>query len=47
VNFLAYRIHSSETTAGLLETIGGFRLEYRGVTDIKVKFNKNYEIYLI
>ncbi len=36
--FLAYRIHSSETTAGLLEEIGGFHLEYRGVTEIKVKF---------
>jgi len=45
--FLAYRIHSSETTAGLLEEIGGFHLEYRGVTEIKVKFDKNDEIYLI
>lgn len=34
---LAYRIHSSETTAALLEDIGGFRLEFRGVTEIKVK----------
>lgn len=36
--FLAYRIHSSETTAALLEEIGGFHLEYRGVTEIKVGF---------
>jgi hypothetical protein len=26
----------SETTAGLLEEIGGFHLEYRGITEIKV-----------
>ena len=35
-SILAFRIHSSETTASLLEEIGGFRLEYRGVTEIKV-----------
>lgn len=34
---LAYRIHSSESTADLLEQIGGFRMEFRGVTEIKVK----------
>ena len=33
---MAFRIHLSETTAGLLEEIGGFRLEYRGITEIKV-----------
>jgi hypothetical protein len=38
LDFLAYRIHSSETTADLLQEIGGFHLEYRGVTDIKVHF---------
>jgi hypothetical protein len=38
LNFVAYRIHSSETTAALLEEIGGFHLDYRGVTEIKVKF---------
>lgn len=38
---LAYRIHSSETTADLLEEIGGFHLEYRGVTEIKVGFSAN------
>jgi hypothetical protein len=37
--FPAYRIHASETTAGLLEEIGGFNLEYRGVTEIKVNVN--------
>jgi hypothetical protein len=47
LDFLAYRIHSSETTAGLLEEIGGFHLEYRGVTEIKVNFDKNDEIYSI
>ncbi|CAF4795042.1 unnamed protein product [Rotaria sp. Silwood1] len=40
---MAYRIHSSETTAGLLEEIGGFHLEYRGVTDIKGR--GNYKTY--
>jgi hypothetical protein len=39
---LAYRIHSSETTAALLEEIGGFHLEYRGVTDIKVGFSRQF-----
>jgi hypothetical protein len=44
LNFvLAYRIHSSETTASLLEEIGGFHLDYRGVTEIKVNFNENYK----
>ena len=36
IECLAYRIHSSETTAALLEEIGGFQLEYRGITEIKV-----------
>ena len=36
---LAYRIHSSETTAGLLEEIGGFHLDFRGITEIKVDTN--------
>ncbi|CAF2023545.1 unnamed protein product [Rotaria magnacalcarata] len=40
---MAYRIHSSETTAGLLEEIGGFHLEYRGVTEIKGR--GNYKTY--
>ncbi|CAF1252073.1 unnamed protein product [Adineta ricciae] len=40
---MAYRIHSSETTAGLLEEIGGFKLEYRGVTEIKGR--GNYKTY--
>ena len=35
---VAFRIHSSESTAGLLEQIGGFQLEYRGITEIKVRF---------
>jgi hypothetical protein len=34
---LAFRIHTSESTASLLEQIGGFHLEYRGMTEIKVK----------
>ena len=34
---MAFRIHSSESTAGLLEEIGGFRLEFRGITEIKVR----------
>jgi hypothetical protein len=38
---MAFRIHSSETTAELLEEIGGFRLEFRGITEIKVKDFKN------
>jgi len=33
---MAFRIHTSETTAELLEKIGGFHLEYRGITEIKV-----------
>ncbi|CAF1256193.1 unnamed protein product [Rotaria sordida] len=40
---MAYRIHSSETTAGLLEEIGGFQLEYRGITEIKGR--GNYKTY--
>ncbi|UJR31984.1 hypothetical protein I4U23_019457 [Adineta vaga] len=40
---MAYRIHSSETTAGLLEEIGGFHLEFRGVTEIKGR--GNYKTY--
>ncbi len=43
MNFAAYRIHSSETTADLLEQIGGFHLEYRGVTEIKGR--GNYKTY--
>lgn len=35
---LAYRIHCSESTAGLLQEIGGFQLECRGITEIKVRF---------
>ena len=35
---MAFRIHSSEKTAALLEDIGGFKLEFRGITEIKVKF---------
>lgn len=35
-SLLAFRIHSSETTAALLEEIGGFHLDYRGITEIKV-----------
>ncbi|CAF4411098.1 unnamed protein product, partial [Rotaria magnacalcarata] len=31
-----FRIHTSETTADLLEILGGFNLEFRGVTEIKV-----------
>lgn len=34
---MAFRIHSSETTAELLDELGGFRLEYRGITEIKVR----------
>ena len=37
VLLLAFRIHSSETTACLLEEIGGFKLEFRGITEIKVR----------
>lgn len=33
---MAFRIHTSETTADLLEAIGGFKLEFRGITEIKV-----------
>ncbi|CAF1149237.1 unnamed protein product [Adineta ricciae] len=40
---MAFRIHSSETTAGLLEEIGGFQLEYRGITEIKGR--GNYKTY--
>ncbi len=40
---MAFRIHSSETTAALLEEIGGFHLECRGMTEIKVRdfFQRN------
>ncbi len=34
---MAFRIHSSETTSSLLEQIGGFHLEFRGITEIKVR----------
>ncbi len=34
---MAFRIHSSETTAGLLEEIGGFHMQFRGITEIKVR----------
>jgi hypothetical protein len=50
---LAYRIHSSETTAGLLEEIGGFHLDYRGITEIKVVMNmlriqrQSYELFIV
>ena len=37
VIFVAYRIHVSETTAKILEEIGGYKLEYRGVTSLKVR----------
>ncbi|CAF3674386.1 unnamed protein product [Rotaria sp. Silwood1] len=40
---MAFRIHTSETTAGLLEAIGGFHLEYRGITEIKGR--GNYKTY--
>ncbi|CAF1248529.1 unnamed protein product [Rotaria sordida] len=40
---IAFRIHTSETTAGLLEAIGGFNLEYRGITEIKGR--GNYKTY--
>ncbi|CAF3294200.1 unnamed protein product [Rotaria sp. Silwood2] len=40
---MAFRIHTSETTAGLLEIIGGFQLEYRGITEIKGR--GNYKTY--
>ncbi|CAF0809266.1 unnamed protein product [Adineta steineri] len=40
---MAFRIHSSETTAALLEEIGGFKLELRGVTEIKGR--GNYKTY--
>jgi hypothetical protein len=45
--FLAFRIHMSETTAGLLEEIGGFHLEYRGITEIKVNLREKTIIIYI
>ncbi|CAF2069702.1 unnamed protein product [Rotaria magnacalcarata] len=40
---MAFRIHTSETTADLLEILGGFNLEFRGVTEIKGR--GNYRTY--
>ncbi|CAF1270167.1 unnamed protein product, partial [Didymodactylos carnosus] len=40
---MAFRVHMSETTAGLLEEIGGFKLEFRGITEIKGR--GNYKTY--
>jgi hypothetical protein len=37
----------SETTAGLLEEIGGFHLEYRGITEIKVNLREKTIIIYI
>lgn len=34
----AYRIHVSESTANILEKLGGYKLDFRGVTELKVKF---------
>jgi hypothetical protein len=42
---MAFRIHSSETTAALLEEIGGFKLELRGITEIKVKFKERKKLF--
>ena len=36
--FLAYRIHVSESTAKILDEIGGYYLEFRGMTELKVNF---------
>ncbi|CAF1192693.1 unnamed protein product, partial [Didymodactylos carnosus] len=36
---MAFRVHVSESTAGLLEESGGFKLEYRGITEIKGRGN--------
>ena len=33
------KIHISSETKQLLDSIGGFRIEYRGVFEIKVKYN--------
>ncbi len=33
---LAYRIHVSQASADLLNEIGGYHLEFRGVTELKV-----------
>ena len=33
----AYRIHVSESTANILDKLGGYKLEFRGVTELKGK----------
>lgn len=35
--FLAYRIHVSEACATILNDIGGYHLDYRGITELKGK----------
>jgi len=42
---MAFRIHSSEATAALLEEIGGFHLELRGITEIKVRFKAKEDYF--
>lgn len=39
----AFRIHISQTTYDLLERIGGFRFEERGIIPIKVGYLKCFE----
>ncbi len=33
---LPYRIHVSQSTAKILQEIGGYNVEYRGITELKV-----------
>jgi hypothetical protein len=32
----AYRIHVSESSANILNKLGGYQMEFRGVTELKV-----------
>lgn len=42
---IAYRIHVSETSAKILQEIGGYHLESRGLINLAVNFNKkNYKL---
>jgi len=37
----AYRIHVSESSANILNKLGGYKLEFRGITELKVTIDLN------
>jgi class 3 adenylate cyclase len=41
----AYRIHVSESTQKILEEIGGYHLDFRGITELKVCHFSTYTLY--